>query len=236
MADAGYGSEQNYKFMEENDIEAFVKYNYFHKEQKKKFKNNPFHADNLYYNTEKDYFVCPMGQKMNKIGEFVRKSDLGFQSQISVYKAQRCEGCPLRGLCHKAQENRKIEVNHKLRSYKAKARERLLSEEGIKLRGQRSIEPEAVFGQLKSNNNFNRLRLRGLRKVEIDLGLASIGHNLRKMAQKIAKRPSKTHSKLFIKDKIFYKIAARDLKDTSHRKIKQKGLITYLKVQLLLAA
>jgi hypothetical protein len=35
VADAGYGSEQNYEFMENTGIEAFVKYNYFHKEQKR---------------------------------------------------------------------------------------------------------------------------------------------------------------------------------------------------------
>lgn len=35
VADAGYGSEQNYEFMEDNFIEAYVKYNYFHKEQKR---------------------------------------------------------------------------------------------------------------------------------------------------------------------------------------------------------
>jgi len=42
VADAGYGSEENYEFMEKNQIEAFVKYNYFHKEQRRAFKNNGF--------------------------------------------------------------------------------------------------------------------------------------------------------------------------------------------------
>lgn len=192
VADAGYGSEQNYEYMEESNIEAFVKYNYFHKEQKKKFKNNIFHPENLFYNAEKDYFICPMGQKMTRVREYKKRSDLGYLSQVSVYQAQRCQECPLRGMCHKSDSNRRIEVNHKLKKFKAQAREKLLSEEGIKLRGQRAIEPEAVFGQLKGNNSFNRLRLRSLRKVDVDLGLASIAHNLRKMAKKIAKTPSKS--------------------------------------------
>ena len=38
VADAGYGSEENYRFMEENGIQAYVKYNYFHMEQKCAFK------------------------------------------------------------------------------------------------------------------------------------------------------------------------------------------------------
>jgi len=50
IADAGYGSEENFEFMEQNQIEGFVKYSYFHKEQKRSFKNNPFLSENLYYN------------------------------------------------------------------------------------------------------------------------------------------------------------------------------------------
>ena len=64
VADSGYGSEENYRFMEEHEIKAFVKYNWFHKEQKRSFKNNPFLVDNLYYNAKDDYYVCPKGQHM----------------------------------------------------------------------------------------------------------------------------------------------------------------------------
>jgi transposase len=183
IADAGYGSEENYEYMHNNDIEAFVKYNYFHKEQKRKFKNDIFHPQNLFYNAEKDYFVCPMGQHMEKVGTGTRRSDLGYVSHVTYYQAKRCEGCPLRWGCHKSKNARIIEINHKLREYKRLAQERLLSEEGVRLRGQRCIEPEAVFGQLKSNNLFNRFKLRGLGKVNIEFGLAVIAHNLRKLAR-----------------------------------------------------
>lgn len=191
VADAGYGSEQNYQLMEKFDIEAFVKYNYFHQEQKKKHKNNPFLVSNLYYNTTEDYYVCPMGQHMNRVGTGTRTSELGFKSNVTYYQAQNCNGCPLRGLCHKGKENRKIEINHKLNRYKNKARQLLLSEEGIWHRGKRAIEPEAVFGQLKSNNRFNRLKLRGLKKAEVEIGLASISHNLRKIAKIVSGKREK---------------------------------------------
>jgi hypothetical protein len=49
-ADAGYGSEQNYLFLAENEIRAFVKDNYFDKDQHDKGIKNPFSADKLYYN------------------------------------------------------------------------------------------------------------------------------------------------------------------------------------------
>jgi hypothetical protein len=49
VADSGYGSEENYDFMEIHDIDPFVKFPYFHKEQKKSFKANAFMAQNLFY-------------------------------------------------------------------------------------------------------------------------------------------------------------------------------------------
>lgn len=184
VADAGYGSEENYELMENNDITAYVKYNYFHKEQKRKHKNNPFVQQNLYYNKEEDYYVCPMGQRMRKTGQGKRVSENGYESTVHYYQAGRCEGCPLRGKCHKAKGNRIIEVNHRLNQLKAKARELLNSEEGLAHRSKRPVEVEAVFGQMKSNNRFNRFTLRGLEKIDVEFGLMALAHNLRKMATK----------------------------------------------------
>ena len=42
IADSGYGSEENYRFMEEAGVEAFVKYNWFHREQRMHYEENPF--------------------------------------------------------------------------------------------------------------------------------------------------------------------------------------------------
>ena len=181
VADAGYGSEENYEILEEKEVEAYVKYNYFHKEQKKKMKNNPFLVQNLFYNNELDFYVCPMGQRMENIGKGQRISSNGYESQITHYQAKRCDGCPLRSLCHQAKGNRRIEVNHRLNHLKNKAKERLLSEKGVEHRSKRPIEVEAVFGQLKSNNKFNRFTFKGLEKVEMEFILMAIGHNFRKM-------------------------------------------------------
>ena len=101
MADSGYGSEENYRSMQENGIEAFVKYNYFHKEQRPRYTPNPFHAESLHYNAGEDYYVCPMRQHMNRIGTRRDKTTSGYITKSAQYKAQRCEGCPLHGSCLK---------------------------------------------------------------------------------------------------------------------------------------
>lgn len=188
VADAGYGSEENYRFMQENGIGAFVKYNFFHKEQRPRYVPNPFHPERLYYNANEDYYVCPMGQHMNRIGTKRDKTASGYVTQSARYKAQRCEGCPLRGSCFKAPGNRIIEVNHRLNEYKRHARERLTSQEGIKHRGRRCIEPEAVFGQMKYNMAYRRFRHIGKDKVTMDFAFFAIAFNIKKMCAKLAKQ------------------------------------------------
>ena len=182
-ADAGYGSEENYTELEEKNITAFVKYNYFHKEQRdKKHQENPFHPDNLFYNAETDTYHCPMGQEMRKIDTYQSKTRNGFTQEIHRYQAQNCHGCPLRGSCHKAKGNRIIERNHNLVRLKEKAKNLLLSEEGIAHRKRRCWDVEAVFGNIKQNMGFKRFMLRGMEKVTTEIGLIAMAHNLRKFS------------------------------------------------------
>ena len=68
VCDAGYGSEENYLYAFRHGIACFVKYNYFHKEQKSNFGNNPF-LSYFYYNEETDGMYCPMGQRMERLSD-----------------------------------------------------------------------------------------------------------------------------------------------------------------------
>jgi transposase len=155
-ADAGYGSEENYDYLEKKKLKAFVKYNTFEKEQDSNYqkKYKAFSKENLYYNQEEDYYVCPMGQKMLKTHENQKKTAGGYTQTLS--RAKNCEGCPMRGQCFKAKGNRSIERNHNLERHKERTRELLLSETGIQRRKQRSADVEPVFAQLKHNNGFRR--------------------------------------------------------------------------------
>jgi transposase len=182
IADAGYGSQENYDFLEQNEIDAYVKYPYFDKEQGKSDKSDPFNQDSLYYNEQKDCFYCPMGQCMPRASVRKNMTDHGYMQEYIIYEAQNCSHCPLRGSCHNQKGNRQIKVNQKLRRHKAKAKENLLSPEGIKHRKQRPHDTEPVFGNLKYNKKFKRFNLRGLHKAQIEAGLLAIANNLIKVA------------------------------------------------------
>ncbi len=224
VADSGYGSEENYRFMDEAGMEAYVKYNRFHLEQRPRYKPNPFHHDNFHYNADEDYYVCPMGQHMTRVGTSHSKSASGYRSESARYLARNCKGCPLRCLCYKARGDRRaIEVNHRLNGYKRRARELLTSEEGLRYRGRRCIEPEAVFGQMKSNMAYRRFRHFGKDKVTMDFAFFAIAFNIKKMCSIIAKQAKNggntPHPDLFIRvsriisseNQIFWKIPQKSV-------------------------
>ena len=154
-------------------------------EQTRNHKKNIFHAQHLFYNAEHDFLVCPMGQKMTNIYTKKSKTTTGFLQHHCVYQALNCEGCPMRGLCFKAQGNRRIEINHNLQKLKTKARENLESELGKEIYSERCIEPEPVFGNIKQNKGFKRFTLTKMAKVNIEFGLIAIAHNFSKWIAKV---------------------------------------------------
>ncbi|MEH6656869.1 transposase [Leeuwenhoekiella marinoflava] len=123
-----------------------------------------------------------MGQQMHNIGQYQKKTTNGYLQTYTRYQATNCNGCPLRGLCHKSKHHRIIERNHNLIRLKAKAKEKLLSKDGVAHRKQRCWDIEAIFGDIKHNMNFKRFALRGIEKVNVEIGLVAMAHNLKKLA------------------------------------------------------
>ena len=196
VADAAYGSEENYAFLQEHTVDAYVKYNMFDREQKPKYHKDPrtpFRSDSMPYDEHNDYFTCPNGKRLHAIDCYTETSKTGYQKQITRYQAEDCEGCQLRAHCHDQAGNRIIKVNHRLRAYKASACTRLLSDVGQKYRKRRSVDVEPVFGMVKHNRAFRRCSLRGLDKVTIELGLIAIAHNLAKWAAICTEKSLKQH-------------------------------------------
>ena len=68
MADAGYGSEENYEDLEENNLGSYVKYNKFHWEKKRKNRENPYLPENLAYDKKTDRFLCRNGNHLLHVG------------------------------------------------------------------------------------------------------------------------------------------------------------------------
>ncbi|MEK4494116.1 IS1182 family transposase [Ureibacillus sp. FSL W8-0352] len=183
VADAGYGSEQNYEdILSNRKCEALIPYTMYEKEQKKKYKQNPFHPDNWMYDEESDTYICPNQQRVTFRYRSVRTDKTGFKRELKIYECENCSGCPFRSSCTKAKEgnHRKVMVNEKWEQQKEYVRAKLSEEKAGSIFRQRKIDVEPVFGFLKANLRFTRFSVRGKSKVENEMGIALMAVNLRK--------------------------------------------------------
>lgn len=79
---------------------------------------------------------------------------------------------------------RQVSYNPCLNELQEEAKRNLDSDEGVRLRIQRSIQAEGAFGDIKANMEYTRLHRRGAQNVESEIILISIGYNLRKVHNK----------------------------------------------------
>jgi len=183
VADAGYGSHENYATLEEKGIEAYVKYNTFEQERKPSYKKKLYEVANWPYDAQRDAFICPEGRVLQYRGDGERTSINGFLSKHKIYEVQSCAGCSVRELCMpRGGKNKRVEICEELVRLRGQAFDRLESVVGKRLRAQRSCDVESVFGHIKGNRGFRRFFLRGLENVTVELGLLSMAHNVLKLA------------------------------------------------------
>ena len=182
MGDGAYGSEENYAYLDKNNIGNYLKYNNFHFEKTKKFRSNPYRKENFAYNSENKTYTCPQGRSLvyNESRQVVTKN--GYKTFMQIFQCINCDDCPVSSQCKRGAGPRTIQINPVLDNYRSQARENLTSERGIELRKRRSIDVEPPFGDIKFNQGYQRLRLRGKEKVNIEFGLLSIAHNTKKLA------------------------------------------------------
>lgn len=182
MGDCGIGSEENYAYLAKHEIGNYLKYNTFHWEKKKKNANNPYRKENFKFTKENDIYTCPQGRPIIFKGIKYKETLNGYKTTLRIYQCTNCDNCPVAEQCKNSEGPRSIHVNQTLDRFRKQARENLDSERGIHLRKKRSVDVEPPFGDIKFNQGYSRLRLRGLKKANVEVGLLAIVHNTKKIA------------------------------------------------------
>ena len=193
VADAGYESEENYSFIEENNQIAFIKPANYELSKTRKYKNDIGKIENMDYDSEKDFFICQNGKKLKMEGVKLRKSKTGYESEKTIYACEDCSDCNYKSKCIKGnncktpleERTKKFETSKKFNRQRKEDLERILSDEGCLLRMNRSIQAEGSFAQVKQDMNFRRFMCRGQRNVLAESTLLAMAHNINKMHRKI---------------------------------------------------
>ena len=194
IADAGYAGEENYTYLEEQGQNAYIKPADYEMRKKRKFKKDPYRIENLIYDEKEDCFICPNGKKLIYAYDSTRKTQNGYEVVKSNYICESCEGCPHREKCYKGKyDNRKISFSKTMARQKAEATERITTDEGNKLRMNRSIQVEGAFGVIKQDRNFRRFFTRGKEKTETQFFLVAFAFNVNKLWNKTNSNRLSTH-------------------------------------------
>ncbi|WP_418223236.1 IS1182 family transposase [Clostridium isatidis] len=193
VADAGYESEENYSFIEENNQIAFIKPANYEISKTRKYKNDIGKIENMDYNEENDFYTCRNGKQLKVESIKLRKSKTGYESEKTIYACEDCSNCTYKSSCIKGnncktpleERTKKIETSKKFNRQRRSDLERIISEEGCLLRMNRSIQAEGSFAQIKHDMSFRRFMCRGKKSVLAESILLAMAHNINKLHNKI---------------------------------------------------
>ena len=183
VADAGYGSYNNYIFCEQNGMEKYMKFPMFKKETKeRKYHEDPFRAVNFRID-EQGVMRCPNDKAFHLLyRRSVRGNQYGRKEEL--YECEDCSGCPYAEKCKKTAKNRTVRINQELTAMHQEVIENLESIYGALLRMNRSIQAEGTFRIMKNDRWYKRIVRRGINSVKLEVLLVAIGHNLYKYQNK----------------------------------------------------
>lgn len=196
VADSGYESLPNYRYLDEHGQIAYIKPNNYESSKTRKYKAQIGRAENMVYCGAEDYYLCKAGRILANIGTTTESTKDGTKRELSVYRCEDCVGCPYRAACCKAKDTEKpkeVVICRELARFRQQSLEHITSDEGKLLRVNRSIQAEGSFGQLKHNRGFKRFLTCGNVNVMTELCLLAFSQNVTKYISKCNNGKCKTH-------------------------------------------
>jgi transposase len=172
MGDTAYGAAANLGYLvDEKDIEPHMPV-----PDKSDRKDNTLSRSDFVWIEEKDEYRCPNGKPLRSSGRVDKDSTIRYRAS-----KMDCEVCPLKRRCCPNTPSRKIPRSI-FEHARDKARDIYKSVRYKKSFDERKMV-EMVFGHMKRNLNFQRLRLRGIKSANDEFLLVATAQNLRKMAR-----------------------------------------------------
>ena len=171
VADKGYGTAANYKYLQENNITPCIPH-----PRRKSFQDADFTSDNFIYDSIGDCYICPAGEKLKLFSINKAKG-------TSQYRANRktCKRCDYFNRCVAGKKTgRSVQRNPDMMYYHW-ADGCLTRDQRYRLMSRRKYKAEGSFADGANNYGFKRARWRGLDKMEIQNLMIAAIQNLGKL-------------------------------------------------------
>ena len=200
-ADAGYESEENYLFLEANNQISFIKPANYEISKTRKYKNDVGKIENMEYDKISDFYTCKNNRKLTVSHIRHSKTKTGYVSEKNIYTCENCSDCPYKSDCIKGnncktplrERTKVLQVAKTFIKHRKEDLERIISDEGVLYRMNRSIQAEGSFGDLKQDMQFRRYLSKGTSNVPAESTLLAIARNINKLHNKIQNGKTGTH-------------------------------------------
>ena len=132
------------------------------------------------YLASEDQFECSAGRRLVAVSKQRYHKDK--QAFVDTYRATDCPGCPLQKLCTSAKSGyRTMKVFHGA-EWREEYRERMQTDYARERVERRMAVVEHVAGTIKAWMGYVPLFVRGIRNVQTDVSLYSMGYNLKRIS------------------------------------------------------
>lgn len=172
LADKWYWTEENYNYLENEEVESYIPHQEYAKTDTINFKydKDSDTYEDLEWNIYKfKQFVWSLNWKTRwRPKKLEIRKEENYQAKLYMAKLETWE-------------NKFLQISKKLKKVYQRNDERLYSEKWKKVYSKRSSEVEAVFWNTKHNLWFSRFLLRWLKWVQIEWNLINLAHNLKKI-------------------------------------------------------
>ena len=200
-ADAGYESEENYLFLEANNQIVFIKLANYEISKTRKYKNDIGKIENMEYDKISDFYTCKNNRKLTVSHIRHNKTKTGYVSEKTIYTCENCSDCPCKSDCIKGnncktplgERTKVLQVAKTFIKHRKEDLERIISDERVLYRMNRSIQAEGSFGDIKQDIQFRRYLSKGSANVLAESTLLAIARNINKLHNKIQNGKTGTH-------------------------------------------
>jgi transposase len=206
LADNAHGTGKNLKELEDRDIEAYIPPQHgvmetdhpaqrddltkavpesdWDKLPRSRQLQNKLDKSAFIYNSAQDCYYCPLGRKMEYVGDLVNQRNSG-RVRIRRYLCQSCDDCPLAGACLMGKSKQRSVTHDEFEAPRQVMLKRLKTTAGQEIYGRRQWICETPFALIKNYLKFRQFLLRGLDKVKTEWLWACISFNLSKLVREV---------------------------------------------------
>nr|WP_321486778.1 IS1182 family transposase [uncultured Draconibacterium sp.] len=184
LADTGYSSGENYAFLEQPGITAYIP-------PHGTYKGGP---ENFTYIKDGDYWLCRNNKKITFRKITVETSKNNNKKRLYLTRASDCKNCPYKVECAGKAPEKRIAVTIYKEEYE-RVIARIKSKPGRCMKSKRQSTVEPVFGTLTQFLGMRKVNTRGIAAANKCMLMSAVAYNLKKylrFEQKHIKSGAKT--------------------------------------------